>query len=88
MILDNENQKPLIEYPCEWIYKVIGSDVDKILDAIEEAALGLNYKVATSNISKNGKYFSLSFSVEVPNETVRNIIFEKLNKNPDIKFVL
>lgn len=88
MILDNENQKPLIEYPCEWIYKVIGSDVDKILAAIEEAATGLNYKVATSNISKNGKYFSLNFSVEVPNETVRNLIFKKLDKNPDVKFVL
>ncbi len=88
MILDSESKKPLIDYPCEWIYKVIGSDIDKILLAIEDAASGLNYKVSTSNISKNGKYFSLNFSLEVPNEIVRNIIFEKLDKNPDIKFVL
>ncbi len=88
MILDNEDQKPNIEYPCEWVYKVIGLDVDKILKAIEEAAMGITYNVTPSNISKNGKYFSLNFSIEVPNETIRNLIFEKLERNPDIKYVL
>ena len=88
MILKNEISKPSIKYPCEWNYKVIGSDIDKVLLAIQDAASSLNYKVSTSNISKNGKYVSLNFSLEVPNEVVRNLIFEKLGKNPDIKFVL
>ncbi len=88
MILKNENKKPIIEYPCEWIYKVIGTDIEKIIEAFEEASMGLTYNVKSSNISKNGKYFSLNFFIEVPNETIRNLIFEKLEKNPNIKFVL
>ena len=88
MILEPEMQKPQIEYPCEWAYKVIGSDVNKILLAIDTAAMGLVYDVSPSNVSSNGKYFSLNFKLEVPNETVRNLIYEKLEKSPDIKFVL
>lgn len=88
MILDSDSQKPEITYPCEWAYKVIGTDVNKILFAIEEAAMGLTYDVSPSNVSSNGKYFSLNLKLEVPNETVRNLIFEKLGKSPDIKFVI
>jgi len=88
MILDSDRQRPEIEYPCEWAYKVIGSDVNKILYAIEEAAMGLTYDVSPSNVSSNGKYYSINFKLEVPNETVRNLIYEKLEKCPDIKFIL
>ena len=88
MAEESDNRRPEIEYPCEWGYKVIGTDVNKILDAIEEASMGLNYDVTPSNISKNGKYFSINFSLQVPNEVVRNLIYEKLNKNPEIKMVI
>lgn len=88
MILDSENKNPEIEYPCEWFFKVIGTDVNKILDAFDEASMGLDYDVTPSNISRNGKYFSLNFKLEVPNETVRNIIYKKLSDNPYVKFVL
>lgn len=88
MILDSENQKPEIEYPCEWSYKIIGQDVDKILSAIKEATMGIEYDITPSNLSKNGKYSSLNLKLEVPNETVRDLIYEKLGKSPDIKFVL
>ncbi len=71
MFLDPGRQKPQIEYPCEWAYKVIGSDVNRILIAIEHAAMGLAYEVTPSNVSSNGKYFSLNFKLEVPNEAVR-----------------
>jgi len=88
MILDSDRRKPEIEYPCEWAYKVIGMDVNKILYAIEEAAMGLMYDVTPSNVSSNGKYYSLNFKLEVPNEAIRNLIYEKLEKCPDIKFIL
>jgi putative lipoic acid-binding regulatory protein len=88
MILESDSQKPKIEYPCEWGYKVIGTDVNKILAAIKEASMGLTYDVTPSNISKNGKYFSINFSLQVPNEVVRNLIYEKLDKNPEVKMVI
>jgi putative lipoic acid-binding regulatory protein len=89
MILDSNNkQRPEIEYPCEWSYKVIGKDVDKILEAIEDASSGLKYDVTPSNISRNGNYFSLNFKIEVPSEFVRDLIYQKLGKNSHIKMVL
>jgi uncharacterized protein len=88
MTQESENRRPEIEYPCEWGYKVIGTDVNIILAAIEEASMGLTYDVTPSNISKNGKYFSINFTLQVPNEVVRNLIYEKLNKNPEIKMVI
>jgi putative lipoic acid-binding regulatory protein len=88
MILESDNQRPEIKYPCEWGYKVIGTDVNKILHAIEEASMGLTPDITPSNISKNGKYFSINFTVEVPNEVVRNLVYEKLKNNPEIKIVI
>ncbi len=88
MILESDKQRPEIKYPCKWEYKVIGTDVNIILSAIEEASMGLTHDVTPSNISKNGKYFSINFSVEVPNEVVRNLVYEKLSKNPEVKMVI
>jgi uncharacterized protein len=83
-----EGNKPEIEYPCNWGYKVIGSDVDEILSAIEDSALGLKYSITPSNVSKTGKYYSFNIEMEVPNEVVRDLVFEKLQKSEHIKFVL
>ncbi len=88
MILGSNSRRPKIDYPCEWSYKVIGKNVDELLKAIENAAGGIEYTVTPSNISKKGNYFSLNFSLEVPNEVVRNLVYEKLDKNDDVIMVL
>jgi putative lipoic acid-binding regulatory protein len=86
MILDS-NQRPEITYPCEWSYKIIGNNIDKILEAIEIAASGLKYDVTPSNISKNGNYYSLNLTLTVPNEVVRDLIYQKLDSSDSIKIV-
>ena len=86
MILDS-NQKPEITYPCEWSYKIIGNNIDKILEAIENAVSGLKYDVTSSNISKNGNYYSLNLTLTVPNEVVRDLIYQKLDSSDSIKIV-
>lgn len=88
MIIGPGSPRPEINYPCEWGYKVIGIDVEKILFAIKEASLGLDYSVTPSNVSSGGKYVSFNFLIVVPNEVVRDLIYEKLQKNSDIKIVL
>lgn len=88
MILDSNSKRPELNYPCEWIYKVIGKDVDKLIAAIEHASLELEYVVTTSNISKNENYVSLNFKVTVPSEAARDIIYQKLNDNKDVIMVL
>lgn len=85
---DSNKRKPVIEYPTKWDYKVIGTDVDKLLKAVEEATPGLKYEVTPSNISKNEKYYSLKVTVIVPSEVVRDLVFQKLSEHPDIKIVI
>ena len=86
MTSDSE-KRPEINYPCEWSYKIIGTNVDKILEAIESAVSGLKYDVTPSNISKKGNYYSLNLTLTVPNEVVRDLIFQKLDSSDSIKIV-
>jgi uncharacterized protein len=86
MILDSNN-RPEITYPCEWSYKIIGNNIDKILEAIENAVSGLKYDVTPSNISKNGNYYSLNLTLTVPNEVIRDLIYQKLDSCESVKIV-
>jgi len=86
--LNLNEQRPDIEYPTRWQYKIIGSDVEEMLLAVAESIKGLDYEVSPSNVSKNEKYFSLNVSVVIPSEVVRDIIFQNLAKHPAIKIVI
>ena len=88
MMNDSNKRKPVINYPAKWDYKVIGTDVEKLLKAVEEATPGLKYEVTPSNISKGEKYNSLNVTVFVPSEVVRDLVFQKLSEHTDIKMVI
>lgn len=83
-----ENKKPEISYPTKWEYKIIGSGIDEMIKAVEEATIGFEYDLSASNISRKGKYFSLNVSVIVPSEVIRDLIFQKLVSHQAIKFVI
>ena len=40
MILGENNKKPNIDYPCKWTFKVIGDDVDTMINSMEKAVEG------------------------------------------------
>jgi len=88
MILDSNSKKPKVDYPCDWEYKVIGTDVEEMINAIELAAVGMDYKISSSNVSSKGKYFSLNLKVFVTSEVIRDIIFAKLKASEFVKMVL
>lgn len=88
MILDSNARKPEIDYPTKWSYKIIGSDVEKILAIAEKSVFGMEYEISLSNVSKTEKWYSFNLTVVVPSEVVRNLIFQKLDESPDIKMVL
>jgi hypothetical protein len=88
MILDSSDKKPKIEYPCDWHYKVIGTDVDEMIKVIDQIAEGMDYKISSSNISSKGNYFSINLTVFVISEVIRDIIFAKLKENEFVKMVL
>ena len=83
-----ENNRPEIIYPTKWEYKIIGSNVNEMVKAVENIVSDLKYDLTPSNISKKGKYFSLNVIVLVPSEIIRDKIFQELTKHPAIKFVI
>jgi len=88
MIFNEENKKPQIEYPHSWPYKIIGENIEQMINAVEEIVIDLEYELTPSNISRKGKYFSLNVTVIVPSEIVRDLIFQKLSGHPAIIFVI
>lgn len=67
---------------------MIGTNLDEMISATEQAAGNLEYDITPSNISKDSKYYSVNLSVVVTSEAVRDMIYEKLNSNDHIEVVL
>lgn len=78
--------KPKINYPCFWKYKLIISKDEKIENIVALVTKQKEYKLEFSNLSSNGKYQSHNLSVFVLNDKERLDIFNKLKSK--CKFVL
>ncbi len=87
MIDNRDNEEASIDYPCEWAYKVIGSDREYVHSAIKSIIKDREYQVSDSNTSKTGKYLSFNVTVMVSDETYRNNIYQAFKDHSDIKFV-
>jgi len=83
-----KGKKLELEYPCNWCYKVIGSDKESVSNAVKSIMDKREHKISDSNKSKNGKYVSMNLDLLVHNEADRNFIFEALKKHKDLKMVL
>ncbi len=87
MIDNRENEKASIDYPCEWAYKVIGSDKESVHNAVASVIQDSEYLINDSNTSKTGKYLSFNVTVIVNDEAFRNMIYQAFKEHADIKFV-
>lgn len=86
--LNKNGQKLIIEYPCRWIYKIIGSDDGAIRRAVEKIVEGHDYTITPSNVSRTGRYHSLNLEMAVNDEGHRTGIYDKLKSHPAVKMVL
>jgi len=87
MVLEKNKNRPEIEYPTDWHYKIIGDNVDEMLNTINEISELYNSELTPSSISKKGNYVSLNLTVLVENEIIRNEIYTRLVSNPSVKIV-
>ena len=55
-----KTQKPRLEYPCLWLYKVIGTDRDEIQNAVGNIIRDRSCKISLSRHSEGAKYVSLN----------------------------
>ncbi|MDD5771861.1 MAG: DUF493 domain-containing protein [bacterium] len=81
-------EKPKIDYPCEWTYKIIGYEGDVVEKALPSVMGDVSYKFCTSNKSKTGKYTSFNLTVNVESEEKRIEIFNKIKKIPTVITIL
>ncbi len=87
MIDNRENGKAGIDYPCEWAYKVIGSDNESVHNAVANVIQDSEYQINDSNSSKTGKYLSFNVTTMVGDEAYRNKIYQAFKEHNDIIFV-
>lgn len=93
MLLHDKNspgrpERPEIEYPCTWVYKVIGVDCTLLKEIIVTACSPHKVEISHSHSSSKGKYHSLNAELEVPSEETRLSIYDKLKSDPAVKIVL
>ena len=89
MILDgNSCEKPTIDYPCEWGYKIIGTDKVKLEACVFDVVGERAYKTKGGNTSSKGKFHSLNMSCRVESEEDRDAIFKDFQGREDIKMVI
>ena len=87
-ILNDSEKKVVLEYPCNWSYKLIATEVAALKKAISDVIDERSHDLTHSNSSKGGKYISMNLDMLVHNEDDRNFIFEALKKHQSIKMVL
>jgi len=88
VIGEDENQRLELEYPCNWKYKIVGSERKALEAAIHSVILEREHTLAHSKASKTGKYISLNLDMLVHNEDDRTFIYEALKAHNDVKMVL
>ncbi|MDR0408077.1 MAG: DUF493 domain-containing protein [Campylobacteraceae bacterium] len=85
---DIKSKELILKYPCMWTYKLItarDTDIKKILLRILKSE---QYFLEDSKTSKKGAYKSYSLKLEVKSNKERIEIFECLQKEENIKFIL
>lgn len=80
--------KPDIQYPCLWLFKVIGGGREAVASAIAEVVGTAEHVVSYSHSSRCGKYHSFNLELMVANETYRDQLYNALAAFPAVKVVL
>ena len=81
-------QKLALEYPCRWVYKLIGLEQEDIRGAVASVLQERQCLVTLSNSSRTGKYHCLDVEVVVHDETDRTAQYEAFRCHPAITMVL
>jgi len=85
---DKTKEKPKIEYPCNWGFKLIGRDKEKIKDAIKDIINDREYEYRDGNISRSGKFVTVNTNCNVESQEDRDRIFKAFNEHENIDMVI
>ena len=86
------NKKTLIEFPCLFPIKIIGNNTpnfeNEIINIAQEHDPSLMRNQVRTQLSNEGKYRSLSITVNVQDQQSLDALYQALTKHPEIKMVL
>ncbi len=80
--------KPKINYPCAWTYKVIGADEKELRAAIATILGKKNLLISYSHASSGGKYLSLNAEIIVEDDESRLRHYQNLKNHAAVKVVM
>lgn len=83
-----ENERPVIDYPCRWEYRVIGADAGAMGQAVAEVLGREKYTLTEGKRSPAGRWLSLSLQLEVISDSHRHAVHHALREHPAIRMVL
>ena len=86
--MNDEKENLQLEYPCPWVYKIIGPDKDQMKIAVAEIIQECKYKISPSRSSKTAKYSCLNVELTVESESERTALYEALKAHQAINMVL
>ncbi len=81
-------EKPSIQYPCSWIYKVIGIDEKELRRAIQTIVGDKEHLISLSHTSSGGKYCSLNIELVVDDDETRQKYYQHLKNHAAVKVVM
>jgi len=87
-LLDNDKHKIHLEYPCRWIYKIIGTNQDEMRNAAMEIIRDRPCKISFSRTSETARYISLNVELVVESESHRTELYSAFKAHRAIKIVL
>ena len=89
LILDSScTDKPEINYPTTWNYKLIGKDLDKLVTCVKEGMGDKEHTCTQGNASRTGKFHSYNTSCTVESEEERNKIFKYFEEHDAVDMVI
>lgn len=82
------NKQPNIDYPCRWVFKLFGKDMDLLREAVGRIMPAESYSLTLSRSSRHDKYHCMNLELTVVSDEDRHSIYEALTSHPDILLVL
>lgn len=87
--MSGDNQQKLrLNYPCLWVYKIIGVDQTEMTGAVGDIIQDRPCRISLSRQSETVKYLSLNVEITVESESHRTAVYEALKAHRAIKLVL
>ncbi len=82
----------VIQFPCHFPIKIIGTNSKVLLDEIREIAIkhyaAFEEEHLTHKVSQKNNYLAITITVFAQNQEMLDALYQELTKHPDVKMVL